>query len=133
MKPKSKMSVGEREARAQLASIVKMVENLGELATEQEREEASEIIRQDPLSVEVRSGWHKPDDDARDKEFQIMLSVGGPAVRLIGTISNEGTPCDYVRLEWREWGIPWTELPVSGLEFDALLAYAGQFYFGALR
>lgn len=150
----------ESQARAQRDSIVAMVANLEpalcevcdqwhrptegkdecDAVEDHERHDsqteaedaARETIEQDALSVEVRSDWHAPSSDpstSTDGEYRILLCTGGPAVRLIGELEN-GQPTS-VRLEYQDWGTPWTEFRDTSTEDDdALLAYAQQFYFG---
>lgn len=106
--------------------------------SEQAREERLQAIQDDPLSVSVRSGWYSPGarEDAAPEEFEILLCVGGPACRLIGSLGTHCEPLD-VRIEVQDWSTPWTDyLPVdrdgkvvSGWR-DTLLEYARQFYFG---
>jgi hypothetical protein len=109
------------------------LDDLSEAAGECESEEqAREVIQQDPLSVEVRSGWYTPgaDDEARKPEqYTILLCTGGPACRLIGELDGHGQP-ETVRVEHQDWFTPWTEYRPEPDEVDALLTYARCFYFG---
>lgn len=83
-----------------------------------------------PLSVQVRSDWHNPGEEGvRPAEFCILLSTGGPALRLIGELDGYGQP-ESAALEWQDWGTPWTRLPVSDARADDLRTYAATFYFG---
>ena len=43
-------------------------------------EEARQAIQEDPLSVEVRSGWHAPGENSEPDEYNILLGTGGPAL-----------------------------------------------------
>jgi hypothetical protein len=90
-------------------------------------DEARQRIEEDALSVEVRSGWHSPGDDAPAEEFCILLATGGPAVRIRGELNEYREPC-RAWLEVQDWYKPWTQY--HGIEQDALLAYAQCFYFG---
>jgi uncharacterized protein YukE len=96
------------------------------------REDAETQIQEDALSVEVRSGWVSPGHpDFEPEEFVILLSTGGPAVRIRGELSG-GQP-SRAWLEVQDWFKPWTEYTGSYGETpvrDILLAYASQFYFG---
>src|SRR6516165_543890 len=86
----------KEQGQAQYDSIEEMVAGLGD---DEKSEEARDAIMQDPLSVLVREGWHEPGKDAgAPQEFEILLSTGGPAVRLIGTLDDHGEP-DSVRLQ----------------------------------
>lgn len=95
-------------------------------------EEAREAIQQDPLSVEVRSGWYAPgapEDDRKPFEFTILLCTGGPACRLIGDLDEHIQP-ERVRIQHQDWGTPWTEYFPNEEQRAALLTYCQQFYFG---
>jgi len=122
------------QARAQLESIAEMVKALREAEEAGDntaREQAEQTIHEDPLSVEVRSGWYVPGGEvAAPEEFQILLCTGGPAVRIRGTLGRFGEP-DDARLEYQDWFTPWQ--PLEGLtaeEGEALLDYCRRFYFG---
>lgn len=74
-------------------------------------DDARERIQEDPLSVEVRSGWES----------------GGPAVRIMGEI-DRGEPC-RAWIEYQDWGTPWTHA-YGVIEHETLLTYCREFYFG---
>lgn len=119
----------ESQARAQLASIVEMVAAL-ETKDDNEREDAQQTIQEDPLSVQVRGGWHNPGEESEAEEFEILLCTGGPACRIIGDLGEHAEP-ERPRLQYQDWGTPWTELmSISSEEREALLTYCQQFYFG---
>lgn len=108
----------------------------GQAATEEEREEyhdeekARQAINEDPLTVQVRSGWAASAEEFEAEEFEILLCTGGPACRIVGDL-DRGQP-DRARIEHQDWGTPWTEyLEISSDEREALLTYAKQFYFGS--
>jgi hypothetical protein len=90
------------------------------------REDAEQRIQEDPLSLEVRSGWTTPNEPLVPEEFDILLATGGPAVRIVGEL-NQGQP-DRAWLEVQDWFTPWTQY--FGASQDVLLTYAQQFYFG---
>lgn len=85
-------------------------------------------IQEDPLSVQVRSGWYTPGATPEAEEFEILLCTGGPAVRIIGQLGMHNEP-DRARLECQDWFTSWTEA-MAGVDGDVLLAYARCFYFG---
>lgn len=98
-----------------------------------DEDEARETIQEDPLSIQVRSGWYTPGDRQRDdaspEEFEILLCTGGPAVRIVGELDS-GQP-DRPRLQYQDWGTPWTEYFIEdNAQREALLTYCQQFYFG---
>jgi hypothetical protein len=144
------------QAIAQVKSIVEMVaalncdyDRLEELRDQEERDadeseelaaleaaagecsdqdEARERIQEDALSVEVRSGWQSLGEPLEATEFCILLCTGGPAVRIVGELS-QGEP-SRAWIEYQDWFIPWTELVAAPIERDTLLAYCQCFYFG---
>lgn len=86
------------------ASIAEMVEALN---ARPQSEERCQAIEEDPLSIEVRSGWHSLGEEAGDEEFCILLATGGPAVRIIGELDRDEPT--KARLEVQDWFTPWTE------------------------
>jgi hypothetical protein len=90
-------------------------------------EAAREAIQESPLSVDVRSGWHSVGSAGEPDEFQILLSTGGPALRIVGRLGIYSCP-EGSRLEWQDWGTPWTECTFA--DSTTLDAYAAQFWFG---
>jgi hypothetical protein len=97
-----------------------------------EQDECREAITAGPLSVQVRGDWYSPGervrDDAEPVEYEILLTTGGPALRIIGRLDS-GEPISAT-LEWQDWGTPWTR--AVGIADEAtLLSYASHFYFGA--
>jgi len=93
------------------------------------REDAEQRIQDDALSVEVRSEWHSPGDanGIGNGEFQILLSTGGPASRIMGEL-RDGEP-HRAWLEVQDWGTSWTHYHEEGLS-DVLLSYARCWHFG---
>lgn len=103
---------------------------LNELISEangnKDQDSAREAIQEDPLSVEVRSGWGHLGSELQAEEFNILLCTGGPAVRIRGELDN-GTPC-RAWMEYQDWGTGWTQFYAASQ--DTLLAYCCEFYFG---
>jgi hypothetical protein len=106
-------------------------EELAELEAEageaESREDAERRIAEDPLSIEVRSGWTSLGEPLEAEDFNILLATGGPAVRIVGELDQHGEP-SRAWLEVQDWFTPWTEY--VGASQDVLLTYARQFYFG---
>jgi hypothetical protein len=82
--------------------------------------------QESPLAVDVRSGWGRP-GELEPEEFQILLSTGGPALRIVGDLAN-GEP-DRSRIEHQDWGTPWTEWR-RDVDGEALAWFASLFWFG---
>jgi hypothetical protein len=93
----------------------------------EQAEEAQQAIYDDPLSVQVRSGWNNPGDDMTPAEYCILLCTGGPAVRIVGDLNDWKEP-ESARMEYQDWGTPWEKY--DGANQDVMLQYARQFYFG---
>jgi hypothetical protein len=96
-------------------------------------DDAEQRIHEDPLSVQVREGWHSPGENLPPAEFEILLCTGGPAVRMRGTLLDPDSQPDKPRLEYQDWGTPWTEYrPAAEVTRyrETLLAYARQFWYG---
>lgn len=83
-------------------------------------------IQEMPLSFQVRGGWYSPGGDKPDpEEYEILLSTGGPALRIFGEI--DGIPS----LQWQDWGTPWTDYNDTTNEQDeAISGFVGLFWFG---
>lgn len=134
-----KLAHAKSNARGWLQSIREMVQtweraNNGHAGRDEpDEDDALEAIHQSVLSVEVRDGWYSP--GARDKadapaEFCILLSTGGPALRLIGDLDTYGEP-EEVRLEMQDWGIAWTEFrDFDHDDYLAMMTFCRRFYFG---
>jgi len=115
----------EREAiREEIAEIEEQADGC------ESEEDAQRRIWEDALSVEVRSDWHSPGacaEDAGVTDFRILLSTGGPATRIVGTLNCYGEP-DSAVIEAQDWFQPWT--PFEGGDEDVLLRYCQLHYFG---
>lgn len=96
-----------------------------------DEDDARQRIDEDPLSVMVRSDWQTPgqEQEFEPVEYEILLMTGGPAVRIIGSLDQHGTP-DRARLQYQDWGTPWTEL-FEPRDMATLVTYANTFYFGS--
>lgn len=101
------------------------IENL-----EQLREAVVDAACEMPLSVTVRSGWYVPGFPEGDpEEFCILMSTGGPAVRIYGDMDRYIRPY-RPQLQYQDWFTPWETLHTSQEEDEALEWFCGCFYFG---
>ncbi len=91
-------------------------------------EDAEMAIQEDPLSIQVRSDWQIPGEELKPGEYEILLSWGGPATRIIGELDEYGQP-ETAELQAQDWFLPWTEYYQADPE--VLLEYVRQFYIGA--
>lgn len=90
-------------------------------------EAIEEEMRESILSLEVRSDWHSPGNYDGPEQFNLLLSTGGPALRLIGDLDQHCTP-RRCWLEHQNWFTPWTEY--HGGTAESLEWFAGLFYYG---
>lgn len=154
-KPEDKLASAKSQGQAQFDSILEMVQTLQRIRADTERygerykedgrtlEDAEQAIHEDALSVEVRSDWHAPGEQALggNGEYCILLCTGGPAVRVVGELTC-GEP-ETARMEVQDWFTPWVEFrPIadkaehakdkfSGYDSEPiLLDYARCFWFG---
>jgi hypothetical protein len=99
----------------------------------EDRDEAERRIQEDPLEVQVRTGWYTPGIARKDlapAEFTILLCTGGPAVRIVGELDQYQQPV-CAQLEYQDWFTPWVKYHGVNFDHDALLTYCQQFYFEA--
>lgn len=110
------------------ASIKELVKAYQSARNEIDCDAARDRILDDALSVLVREDWHTP-GQASDEfgKYQILISTGGPATRIIGDLNQYGEP-ENATLQAQDWFQPWTDY--TGADENILLAYATQFYFG---
>ena len=126
---------GFLNANAWANSILEMTAPLrsGADAPDDAMDNARDYISESALSVEVRTSWRAVGtDDTKPTHYRILLTFGGPSLQLTGELNEHGEP-ETARLEFQDWGTPWTEY--RGHENhegfnDALLAFASCFYFG---
>lgn len=93
---------------------------------EYSEDRARERIQEDPLNLELRGTW-QPGEKPEADEAVLLLSTGGPAVRLIVGLGQYAEP-SWARLEAQDWFLPWT--PYHGADEGMLLEYAACFYYG---
>ena len=117
-------------AAAWLSIICEFVANHRAAVEDDAIDAAQTAIHEAPLSVEVRSGWYRPcDANPEPLEYQILLATGGPATRITGDLDTYGQP-DTARLEYQDWGTPWTARPLTAEEREDVLTFAQAFYYG---
>lgn len=92
----------------------------------EDADRAREQAEESALSVELSGTW-TPGSTPEADGYEILLSTGGPALRIVGKLGGFSEPAS-ASLEYQDWGTPWTEL-CSADEND-LLAFASVFYFG---
>lgn len=105
-----------------LADLRGLVEDAGDC---KDREDAQQRIDEDPLSLRIFG--ERVDGEWEADKFEILLTTGGPAVRIMGDLSEHNEPTG-AWLEVQDWGTPWTEYYETGVG-DVCLAYARCFCF----
>ena len=94
-----------------------------------QQDELRESVLNSALSVEFRSGWYSSlDDELVPEEFKILLTWGGPALRIIGELDNYG-PVNP-KLQYQDWGTPWIDFKITEYQQNALNWFCNCFYFG---
>jgi hypothetical protein len=106
------------------------IELPGEIPETMTRDDLQERLQEMALEVLVRADWHVPGEDSgKASDYQILLSTGGPACRILGTLGRYSEP-DSATLQWQDWGEPWTDLSgLSSADDEILLQYASLFSF----
>ncbi len=116
------------QAEAQLASIKEMLQAVENAADDDEREAAEQAIYDDPLAVDVRSGWVNAwAAEFEPVEYRVLLCTGGPAVQLEGELDDRNQPYN-VQLQHQDWFEPWQTVPLNAEDTKALLTYVRHFF-----
>ena len=118
-------AIGHIESMVEDFKKDKIFENLKDFESQ---DQLRESILNSALSVEFRSGWETFKEDFEPKEFKILLSWGGPALRVIGELDDYG-PVNP-KLQFQDWGTPWTNFKITKDQKDALNWFCNCFYFG---
>ena len=92
------------------------------------QDELRENVLNSALSIQFRSGWETHYENFKAKEFEILLSWGGPALRVIGEITDYGSK--NPKIQFQDWGTPWTDFEITEDQQDALNWFCNCFYFG---
>ena len=92
------------------------------------QDELRENVLNSALSIQFRSGWETFEEDFKPAEFKILLSWGGPALRIIGELDDYG-PVNP-KLQFQDWGTPWTDFKITEDQQEALNWFCNCFYFG---
>ena len=123
-------AIGHIESMVEDFEKVTYLESLNVTTNEEEEklEEIKESILNSALSIQFRSGWETHYENFKAKEFEILLSWGGPALRVIGEITDYGSK--NPKLQFQDWGTPWTDFEITEDQQKALNWFCNCFYFG---
>ena len=124
-------------AKGHIESIVENFEKITFLESlnvtgpedEEEIEQIKESINNSALSVEFRSGWSTNYNQLEIEEFKILLTWGGPALRVIGDL-DQYKQAENVKLQFQDWGTYWTDYELTEKEEKSLNWFCNCFYFG---
>ena len=95
-----------------------------------QQDELRESILNSALSVEFRSGWYSSlDEETKPEEFKILLTWGGPALRVIGDLDGYKQP-ENIKMQYQDWGTLWTDFELTENQEKALNWFVNCFYFG---
>ena len=94
--------------------ITPHLETLAGDADGRKHEQAIDKLSELPLSVETT------------KHYNILLSYGGPASRIVGKLDSRNEP-ETATFEAQNWGTPWTA--ADDQDENMLLQFARLFYF----
>ena len=119
-------AIGHMESMVDDFKKDQIFENLKDFESQ---DQLRESILNSALSVEFRSGWYSsPNEEINPEEFKILLTWGGPALRIIGKLDDYG-PIEP-KLQYQDWGTPWTDFEITEDQQKALNWFCNCFYFG---
>lgn len=111
----------DEENAEELAELISAATLDGEEVSE---DDARERIQEDALSVRIFG--ERIDGEWQADRFELLLTTGGPAVRIMGELDANNEP-DRAWLEVQDWGKPWTQYFLA--DQDTLLTYCRCFCF----
>jgi len=127
-------AIGHIESMVKDFEEISHLESLNPTTTEQENriEEIRENVLNSALSVEFRNGWYSDlyhlKGVTEPIEFKILLSWGGPALRIIGEIEENFAV--NPKMQFQDWGTLWTDFEITEEQEKALNWFCNCFYFG---
>ena len=106
-------------------SITEYLELKAQAGEWSDRDDVQEDIQEDPLSIEVRSGWADVGETLTPEEFRIVLCTGGPHVEILGELDEHGEPA-RVRVLYCDWS---ESGELYDFDHEAVLTYCREFTF----
>ena len=88
-------------------------------------DDAEQRIIDDPLSIQVRSGWCNVGAEMEAEEYCILLSTGGPATRIIGDLNRRFGEPETATLQAQDWFTSWQDYREG--DEETLIRYASRF------
>lgn len=124
------MSNGSENAKNWLQlTLAQYNEYHDENTTQERQEEIREEIEQEPLSVEVRSGWASVGGEMEAEEYRVLLSWGGPSLQIVGNLGEYNQPSSFA-VQHQDWGTPWETVFPSIDETAAVRWFLSFMWFG---
>lgn len=124
---KLRTELGTHSGRVQIPHVHRhAVRHLGLAGECKDQDEARERINEDALDITIRG--ERVNGDWEADEFTILLSTGGPAVRIKGELGNHNEPSSAT-LEVQDWLKAWTPYTPIAVSEDVLLSYCRCFNF----
>ena len=124
-------AIGHIESIVEDFEKISYLESLNVTSSEDEEEieQIKESILNSALSVEFRSGWTSNPNELEIEEFKILLTWGGPALRVIGDL-NQYKELENIKMQFQDWGTCWTDFEITENQQEALNWFCNCFYFG---
>ncbi len=92
-------------------------------------DDAEADLQKTPFEVEVRSDWYATDDgqSPRPHEYRILLTIGEPAVRIVGELGEDSVPVSAC-VQYQDGNESWVYYnDMSHEEHANLLTFAQSF------
>ena len=106
--------------------MAELAELNAQLSEYDDADDARTQAEQSALSIELTGTW-APGTEPKADGFIILLTTGGPALRIVGELNEHNEP-DRAWMEYQDWGTPWTRYHQA--DEDDLLTFVSTFYFG---
>lgn len=86
------------------------------------KEDAERAIEEDPLEIQYCTGWYSISEGTpeKPKEFYVLITTGGPAVRIMGEFDQHGN-ITRAYMQVQDWFTPWVD--VYHADQDTLIRY----------
>ena len=124
-----KMDEAIEAAKIVVENISKMVNRVEHCNDDDDCEVAEADLQKTPFEVEVRSDWYATDDgqSPRPHEYRILLTIGEPAVRIVGELGEDSVPVSAC-VQYQDGNESWVYYnDMSHEEHANLLTFAQNF------
>lgn len=106
--------------------LAELIADAGEF---EDADEARTRIDEDPLEITLTGSWQVGEEKPEADKFIILLTTGGPAVRIVGELDRYNQ-ASHAWIEYQDWFTPWVEYSGDAVSQSDLLTYCNCFYFG---